>query len=250
VRRLLSLLLLAAPAHAALSPERLAQAVARPPADARRPDALAFAENGARETLAQVAGSEPLVLIFADYTCRHICGPGLTLTAGALHDAGLVPGRDYALATIGIDPKDSAADARAMADTRLGALPAERRALHLLTADAATIAAATAKLGYGYAYDDAADAFAHDASVYVFAADGRLAALLPEMGLRPETVRAAVTGAGAPQGLVEQVAHLCYGLAAAHGRFGRPIVIGLQALAAATLLGLGAAFLLRRRRVA
>ena len=45
----------------------------------------------------------PTVLLFADYSCRHICGPGITLTAGALHDAGLTPGRDYRMIVIGLD---------------------------------------------------------------------------------------------------------------------------------------------------
>lgn len=108
----LAFALLASPATAQLSAEQLAQATARPPADARLPATLAFTDQrGARVTLAQVAAGRPLVLLFADYTCRHICGPGLALTAGALHDSGL-SARDYALAVIGLDPRDDLAAAR------------------------------------------------------------------------------------------------------------------------------------------
>lgn len=248
VRRLTLLLaLVSAPATAALTPDQLAHAVARPPAGARLPASLPFTDQrGSATTLGAAAAGRPLVLVFADYTCRHICGPGLALTAGALHDSGLVAGRDYRLVVVGIDPKDGLAEARTMA-RQIGE-PDVARATELLIGTPATIGAATRTLGYGYAYDADADAFAHDASVYVFAADGRLVTLLPEIGLRPATLRAALAGKAesSTSGLGEQIAQLCYGLAAAHGRYGRPVVLALQALALLMLAGM-AAFLLKRR---
>ncbi len=45
------------------------------------------------------------VLVFADYTCRTLCGPILAFAAGALENTGLTPGRDYHLIVVGIDPK-------------------------------------------------------------------------------------------------------------------------------------------------
>lgn len=235
--------LLATPAAAQLSPAQLAEATARPPADAQLPAMLAFADvAGARVTLGQVAAGRPLVLLFADYTCRHICGPGLALTAGALADSGLAPS-DYALAVVGLDPRDGIAAARAFAQKN-GA-----REARVLVGTPATVAAAEHALGYHAVYDAGADQWAHDASVYVFARDGRLTALLPELGLRPEPLRAAIAGAAQPPSLGDRIAHLCYGLAAAHGRFARPIVLGLQALAALTLVALGTV-LIRRRSTA
>ncbi len=68
----------------------------------------------------------PTVLLFADYSCKHICGPGITLTAGALHDAGLVPGRDYRMVVIGLDG-DGPAVARQLRG-RAPAQPARRGA--------------------------------------------------------------------------------------------------------------------------
>lgn len=248
MRMLLSLLalLLATPAAAQLSPAQLAQAGAHPAADARLPAALPFVDqDGRRTTLGQVAGARPLVLLFADYTCRHICGPGLALTAGALHDSGLVAGRDYALAVVGLDAKDPVSAARAfagrIADADVG------RATRLLTGTPPAVAAAERALGYVAVYDAGADQFAHDASVYVFARDGRLTTLVPELGLRPEPLRAAiVNGAAPPETLTTRIARLCYGLASAHGRYGGAVATALKGLAALTLVALGA-FLLTRR---
>ena len=236
----------AAPAFAALSARDLAQAVARPPASARLPAGLAFTDQAGRPTtLGRVADGRPLVLLFADYTCRHICGPGAAMTAAALHGSGLVAGRDYALAIVGLDPHDGLDKARAFAAHLTN--PDVARAARLLVGSPASVAAATRALGYGTAYDADTDQFAHDASVYVFARDGRLVTLLPELALRPDAVKAAIGGASPAPSLGERIAHLCYGLNAESGRYGRPIALALQTLAALTVAA-AALFVWRRRR--
>ena len=249
IRPMLLLALVASsPAAASLSERELESAVARPPSGATLPADLAFTDQrGAVTTLGAVANGRPLVLIFADFTCRHVCAPGLAMTSAALAATGLSPARDYALAVIGIDPRDSEADARHLAQ---GVAPAAlARATALLRASPTAVRAATRRLGYGYAYDAGNDQFAHDAAVYVFAGNGRLTALLPELALSPIALKAALIG-GEPvrQTFTDRVAHLCYGFAAAHGRFGRPVVIALQALS--LLLLAGAGFLFWRRRSA
>lgn len=242
---LAALLLAAGPAHAALTPDQLARAVARPPAGARLPAAVAFTDvRDGRESLGQVAAGRPLVLVFADYTCRHVCAPGLSLLAGSLAQTGLSPDRDYALAIVGLDPRDGRADALRMV-ARLGSLAREA---HVLLGDPAATPVAERALGYGTAYDADADQWAHDASVYVFAADGRLTALLPELGAEPAMLKAAIGGASVRPSFTDRIARLCYGLGAAHGPFGRVAWYGMQAAALLTIAG--AFLLLRRRRAA
>lgn len=250
---LLALLLLAAPAGAALTPAELEGAASAPPPGARLPAALRFADqDGRATTLGKAAAGRPVVLLFADYTCRQLCGVGLTLTAGALHDAGLIPGRDYRLIVLGFDPKDKAADARRMRDTHLAALPAERAAATLLTGDAANVRAAAKALGYRFVYDPAADQFAHDAALYVFAADGALNAVLAETAAPPPMLRAALTAPAPRLSFAERAIALCHGFATAHGIYGAPAVLALRiggALVVAALV-LGIALLARRGRAA
>ena len=246
---ILASVLAAAPVSGALTERELARAVARPPAGARLPAGLVFRDpRGAPTTLRRATSGLPSVLIFADFTCHHVCGPGLVLTAGALRDAALVAGRDYRLAVIGLDPRDGAGDARRFGE-RIASFPDVARAMTLLLGDDATVTAAAGALGYGHAYDAANDQFAHGAAAYVFARDGELVAVLPQMGLDPAALRTALTaGTPARDGLVDRVARLCYGFAAAHGRFGRPVLLAMQALSALLLLAAGAALFLRSRR--
>lgn len=234
-------------ASGSLDQRTLDAAVARPAAGARLPGALVFARpDGRRTSLAQVAGGHPLVLALADYTCRNVCAPGLALTAAALARTGLRPGADYRFAVVGLDPKDGSAAARVMA-ARIGATPEIARATTVLLGDPAATPRLARALGYGYAYDAAADQYAHDASVYVFARDGRLAAVLPELGLQAPALRAAIGGEAAPASFADRVAHLCYGLAAAHGRYATPIVVTLQAASALLLAAAGWWFWKRKR---
>lgn len=249
------LLMVATPASANLSQNDLKKAVAEPPRDAQLPAGLSFTDQrGERTTIGDIAQGKPTVFMFVDYTCSHICGPGMTLTAGALSDSGLKAGKDYALVIVGIDPKDDIHDAQTMAAERLRALPQVARNAHLLTGSKATIDKATHDLGYGYVYDPSNDQFAHDASIYIFAPDGHLATLLPEMGVVPVTIKAAITNAGSTTpkpGVVKQIASLCYGFASASGVYGRPIVVALKVMGVLILVAIGIlVWRVRKRRAA
>jgi protein SCO1/2 len=231
------LLAMATPALAALSPAQLSQVGATPPRDAKLPVGLSFIDQLGRPYRLAHAPM-PTILLFADYSCRHICGPGVTLTAGALHDAGLRPEHDYRMIVVGMD-QDGPALARKLASDRLKGLAQESAAMALLTGSPGTIARAEKALGYHAVYDPQADQFAHDAAIYVFAPDGRLSALLPETASTAAQFSAAV--AGARQGrayisstpksddsLAGRISAICYGLASAHGVYAGPIVAGLR----------------------
>jgi protein SCO1/2 len=238
MRSLLPVLLsITAPASAALTPADLAGVGATPPVGAELPVGLPFVDqDGKVYRLGDAA--IPTVLLFADYSCRHICGPGVTLTAGALHDAGLKPGRDYRMVVIGMD-EDGPVLARKLAGDRLKSLPAEAASMVLLTGVPPVVARAEAALGYHAVYDRQADQFAHDGAIYIFAAGGRLSALLPETASTAPQMAAAIADAGRgasyrpaapkPDGnLAGRITAICYGLASAHGIYGGPIVAALR----------------------
>ena len=92
------------------------------------PPALRFTDDtGAERTLGEAMDGKPAVLVFADYTCGNLCGPILAFAAAGLEKTGLSPGKDFRLIAIGLDPKDSLADAREMKRSRIGDTLAPRR---------------------------------------------------------------------------------------------------------------------------
>ncbi|MGI8525139.1 MAG: SCO family protein [Pseudolabrys sp.] len=230
-----------APAQASMTPPQYWDVgVSSPPGAAVPPDAQVTGEDGRRRSLRDLVAG-PTVLIFADYTCATLCGPIVSFAAAALAQTGLTPGRDYRLLVIGLDPKDTAADAATMRRAHLGGDAAINGASLFVTADQASVTAITQALGYNYHYDKEHDQFAHPAAAYVLSADGRVARVLTGVGLSGADMRLALVDAG--QGKVgtlrDHVRLLCYGFDPAHGTYNVLVSRLLAAAGLTTIIVLG-----------
>jgi protein SCO1/2 len=171
------------------------------------------------------------------------------LTAQALDEAGLRPGRDYRLVVLGLDADDPPAVAAAVRKARLHG-PAGRAAILLGGGPAARVAEAA---GYRYLFDPKLGQYVHDTVIYALDRQGRVRAALSEFTLDPAVLRGALSDAPAsPPPLLSQIRLLCHGLLADTGRWNAPVTTSLRIGAAATLalLALGAAAAVARRRKA
>jgi protein SCO1/2 len=188
------------------------------PTNAAVPSATVFDEGGARHDLRDMI-ERPTVLVFADYTCATLCGPVVAFVGAALEQSGL-PADQYRLIVVGLDARDSAADAARMRRDHLGGR-ALNDASTFVTADQATVGALTSALGYRYAYDAEDDQFVHPAAAYVLRVDGHVARVLTGIGLSGPDMRLALVEAG--QGKVgtlrDQVRLICSGFDPAHGTY-------------------------------
>ena len=204
---------------AALSPAELADVTAKR-TGAGLPQNLAFVdEKGAPLSLRDAMRGRPTVLIPADFKCRALCGPILTIAAKLFHDADAVAGRDFNLLVIGMDPEETPQDAEAMKASRFGGDVELAGAAHFLHGDAATLATLFKALGVRPLYHRQAGQWAHALDIFVLAADGRVSEDLPALSTDPESFRIALADAkaGAASSVVERVRILCYGLDPAHG---------------------------------
>jgi protein SCO1/2 len=242
-------LILATGAQAALTRSELDGVSLAPPAGAAAPLALNFRDiDDRRVTLREAIGGRPSLLLLVDYTCRTICGPALAIASGALAQTGLDPTK-FRLLVIGLDPKDSAEDARVMA-RQIGD-PAVENVTTLLRGDPDNVHQLTDALGYRYRYDAAEDQFAHPAGALVMTADGRVSRGLSSLALNPRDLRLALVEAGAGRigTFRDRLTLLCYGFDAAHGVYAPAIARMLKLFAALTVIGaLGSIVVLERRR--
>jgi protein SCO1/2 len=236
-----------APGVGDLTQHDLASVGATPAAGARAPLSLAFVdERGRRTTLGQALAARPALLVFADYTCAYLCGPGLVLTAEALDRTSLRPGRDYSFVVVGINPRDGPVEASAMRRQRLRAGAGE--AAELLSGGRADLVAAA--LGYRYVYDARLGQYAHDTSVYVLGSRGQVARVLPEFALTPAALTLAVAHADDPPSatLPAPLRILCYCLQPLLGAYDQPAMFALRAAGVVFIAALaGGALALRRR---
>jgi protein SCO1/2 len=213
------------------------------PPNAALPLALRFTdERGEWRTLKDVIADRPAVLLFADYTCSNLCGPVLAFAAAGLENSGLTPGKDYGLVVIGLDPKDTRADAQAMKIATLGADGPLARASTFLRGDGDAVRAATQALGYHYTYDATRDQFAHPAAAFVLTAGGRVVRVLSGLGLSGNDLRLALTDAGAGKvgSVLDQIRLRCFGFDPVKGIYTASISRWLMLAAALTVLALAA----------
>ena len=260
MRRLAALVLALAAmsaAHAGLAPAELKEVAATPAAGARFPLSVTFTRlDGQTTTLGGALDGTPAVIVFADFTCSNLCGPALTFAADGLSRTGLAPGKDFRLIVIGLDPKDTTAQARDMMARQVGPDGAVADATIVLRGTQHAVAAETAAGGYRYVYDKADDQFAHPAAAYVVASDGSIVRVLSTLGLGGTDLRLALVDAG--QGrvgtLTDQVRLHCFGFDAARGIYTLSITRVLTAAGAVTVLALSGAIVLMllatRRRAA
>ncbi|WP_287741104.1 SCO family protein, partial [Methylobacterium sp.] len=214
-----------------------------PLAGARVPRDARFTDAGGRVlALAAVLDGRPALLLPADFTCRTLCGPTLAVVSSALAETGLTPGTDYRLIVLGLDPKDTPEEGRALLDAQV-ADPALRAATVILRGDQRTIDGVTRALGYRAAYDAEHDQLAHPAAVLALTPDGHLARGLSSLALDGRDLRLALleAGRGTVGGLAGRLAVLCYGFDAAHGIYTLAVTRLLKGAAALTVVALALA---------
>ena len=243
----------AQPAAARIAPQDYRAVGVDAPQGAAVPrDATVIDEEGHRRSLGELIG-KPSVLVFADYTCATLCGPIVAFVGSALEQSGLRPD-EFQLLVVGLDPKDTVADAARMRTAHLGADSPINAAF--LTADEASVRSIATALGYRYAYDEETDQFVHPGAAYVLTSDGRVARILTGLGISASDLRLALVEAGNGRlgTLGDRVRLLCSGFDPAHGRYNILVSRLLAATAIATILALGSAFvllwLMGRRRAA
>lgn len=242
---------LVCPAQARMSKAVLDDLGAQPRAGARLPLGARFAdETGASRSLGEAIGERPALLVFADFTCRTLCGPMVEFAAAGLQKTGLRPGRDFRFLIVGIDPKDGIDAARALKVAHVDAASALYPATQVLSGNEAAVRAATAAAGYRFSYDAADDQFAHPAAAFVLDPGGRIVRVLSALALNGTDLRLALVDAaeGRIGTFEDRIRLLCYGFDPAKGIYTPSILrwLTVAAFVTAALLAGAIAFMLWR----
>jgi protein SCO1/2 len=196
-------LLVVARTAGAQTPEQLRRAVAAVGVEERLGaavprDVALTADDGRPVRLRDLAG-RPVLLTFNYTGCQKLCGVQLAGLARALHEWGW-DGRSFSVLTVSIDPAESLAQLRRYKETfvrQAGGGEGVARAWTFARGTAADVEALAGAVGFRYRYDPASGQFAHQATVVVIGADGRVSAYLHGVTYAQEPLRAAVARAQA-----------------------------------------------------
>ena len=210
-------------------------------------------EAGRATTIGQAFGGAPVILDLGYYHCPALCGVVRSDLINALQAGGLKPGRDYVLASLSIDPAETAADAtQAKAGDLKQAGLADGSDWHYLTGSAEAIAAVAESVGFRDKYDERFKQFMHPPGLVVLTKAGIVSGYLLGVGYSGGDLRAAVLRAGA--GGVAQaslpILLLCFHFDSTTGRYTLAVEKVLRLMAGVTVLSIGGMFLALRRKQA
>ena len=212
-------------------------------------------ETGHRRPLAELFGDKPVLLAFVYYRCPMLCPLVTKGIASSFKVLPYLPGEDFEVVFVSIDPEDDAAGAaekKAFALDEYGK-PETAAGWHFLTGGPAEIAALTEAAGFRYVKDERTGEYAHAAGVILLTPDGRLSRYLFGIDYAPKDLQLALVEAseGRIGGLVERLLLLCFHYDVALGRYTAVSMLWLRIVAAVTLialLGYVVLMLVRERR--
>jgi protein SCO1/2 len=197
-------------------------------------------------------GDKPVLFTLNYFTCETLCSLQLNAVLDGLRALDWVPGGEFRVVTLSIDPNEDAALAAKKRATYLDSLGKGEVEWHFLTADAATIAAITDAVGFRYRYDEKTKQFAHPAVVTFLAPNGSVARYLygvnyPARDLKFALIESAAGRVGSP---VEKLILSCFQYDHAIGKY-TPAAFGVMRLGGAvSLLCVGSlGFVLWRREL-
>lgn len=209
-------------------------------------------ESGATVQLAEFVDRRPVVLVPAYYRCPMLCTLVISALVDTVAEVELEPGTDFQVVVFSIDPREtpSLASEKKLNYLRRFGRNDTQGGWHFLTARQETIDRITSALGYGYAYDPENDQFAHPAAIAVLTPDGYIARYLLGLDYQSRDLRLALVEAsqGRIGDFVDQIVLRCYHYDPAKGRYGFAIMSAIRIAGAMTVLALGGAVMIMRRR--
>ncbi|MGH8212014.1 MAG: SCO family protein [Rhodanobacteraceae bacterium] len=209
--------------------------------------------SGKPVRLRELLDGKPALLVPGYYTCRNLCGAVRAGVANAVRRSGLIPGEQFNVLLVSVDPQDSAASARtAQSNDELAHPDANVGDWHYLSGAQSAITPLMRSIGFRYFLDARNDQYAHAAGIVLLTPQGHVSQYLFGVQFAPETLRLALVNAsrGNVGNIVDRLLLLCCDYDAGTGRYTVTIDRVMQGLGIATALILigGIAWLRRAER--
>lgn len=204
-------------------------------------------ETGKAVKMRDYFGKRPVILALVYYQCPMLCSEELNGLVGALEMVKFVPGRDFDVVVVSIDPSEGPALAAAKKATYLKRYghPETAAGWHFLTAQQPPINALASATGFGYVRVPGPDGkmtqFAHASAIQILTPDGRIAQYYLGVEYSPKDLRLGLVEAsehkiGSP---VDNILTYCYHYDPQLNKHSLVVARVVQLGGVATVLGLG-----------
>ncbi len=205
-----------------------------------------------------IAG-KPIVLNLGYFNCPSVCNLVMNGMTQAMKDTSLMPGIDYVVISLSIDPAetDKLALAKKSNYVRVlneGGPTSTGKGWHFLTGSEANIRAVANAVGYEYKWVEEAREFAHPAGLIILTPKGHVSRYLHGQAFPGNTFRLSLVEAsqGKIGSLIDQIMLICFSYDKDQHKY-TLAAVGLMKLGGAatifTLLVLAALMVRRERRM-
>jgi len=183
------------------------------------PLSLTFTDDAGKQVqLASYFGKRPAILALVYYQCPMLCSEELNGLTGALQMVKFVPGKDFDVIVVSIDPTEGTELAAAKKRTYLKRYghPETASGWHFLTGTQGSIDALTQAVGFGYVKIPGPDGkltqFAHASSIQIVTPEGKLAQYYMGVEYSPKDLRLGLVEASANRigSPVDNILTYCY----------------------------------------
>lgn len=151
-------------------------------------------DNAKTVRLAQFFTSgRPVIVTFNYSNCPRLCSIQLNDLAKAFKEISLVPGKDFTVLTISVDPEESFKQAKSSKLGKLGIVgnKAFDKHWHFLTSDREQdLLSVASAMGYRYSYDSQDKAYRHKAAIMVINGDGVISHYIRGIGYQGKELEA------------------------------------------------------------
>jgi protein SCO1/2 len=197
-------------------------------------------------------GRRPAVLVLAYYDCPMLCTLVLNGVTDSLQGVSLVPGRDFDVVVISIDPSEGPALAARKKRSYVSLYGKNETASgwHFLTGREPDIHAVADAVGFRYLYDQASRQWAHPAGIMVIDPGGKISRYFYGTAFPSGDMKLALVEAGQGKigSLADRIILRCYAYNPMTGKYGFAVIVALRIGAVLTLVALAAAMWLLTRR--
>jgi protein SCO1/2 len=194
----------------------------------------------------------PVILNLVYFQCPMLCTEVLNGLTSALKVIRFVPGNQFEVLTVSIDPRETpqlAANKKAMYLKKLGN-PDAAKGWHFLTGEQTQISALASAVGFRYRFDPKLDQFVHAAGIMLITPEGKIAQYYYGVEFSAKDMRLGIVEASQNRigSLADEVLLYCYHYDPRTGRYGAAITNIVRLAGVATVLVLGSTLILLFRK--
>jgi protein SCO1/2 len=195
---------------------------------------------------------KPAIFTLNYYSCASLCSVQLNAVLNGLRDMDWVPGTQFKMLTLSIDPEETSSLAAQKRGTYLEELGKENASWEFMVGKQQVITDIANQVGYRYTYDEVSKQFAHPAVIMILSPDGTISRYLYGVSYSARDLKFALIEAseGKVGTTVDKVILSCFSYDNSTGRY-TASAFGLMRLAGVvTMFFLGAmvTFLWRREK--